>query len=177
MLALCMLTMVVSGESAAAQPQPTAVANLASSSVPGSTGMQLIQQAPAHSLPDLIVGFFRWGDDLEPGEEFGVATIVKNEGSGTAKPVRVVVLMDRAFTNLRVSDAPGFTCAVETQAVICRGGQIAEGNGVAIGVGAKAPRTPGDYDMIALVDPQGAVDERDENNNSDRRTFHVRGGH
>jgi hypothetical protein len=156
-LALSTLTMLAAGDSAAAKVEPAPPAARSVNSTPSSTAVLQTEPKPTHSLPDLIVGSFRIGDDLKPGEEFGIATLVKNDGEGTAKPVRVVVIFERGFTNVRVSDAPGFACSVEGQAAICKGGQIAAGQGVAIGVGALAVRSvlamPGGEDILVEQRP------------------------
>lgn len=117
----------------------------------------------------------------QPGRVFTLGATVSNDGSDTAKPVRVVFNLAAGFTNVRVTEAPGFSCAVETigterppgHLVTCSGGQIADDRDTSILMQANAPRTAGRYDVLAIVDPLHRLDELDEGNNVDQFTYEI----
>jgi hypothetical protein len=184
MLALSTLTILVSGGSALAQPQPAWPIHEAGSSATGGISTQQAEQQPGHSLPDLTVTLVSFNRYLDIGEQFKLAAVVRNQGVGTAKPVRVLIGVPLPFKDVKVIDAPGFSCTVETQGgylpghwVICKGGQVPDNRDIWIGIEAKAPHTPGTFNVVAIVDPQRAVDERNEENNDDLLTLHVRDMH
>jgi hypothetical protein len=183
-LALWTLAMLVSSDSALARSHPGSLTDRTGIAEPGRTSTQQAEPKPGHSLPDLTVTLVSFNRYLDIGEQFRLAAVVRNQGDGTAKPVRLVVGLPLPFTEVKVIDAPGFSCTVETQDgylpghwAICKGGQVPDDRDIWIGIQAMAPRTPGEFNVVAIVDPQKAVDERDEENNDDSLDLHVRDEH
>jgi hypothetical protein len=152
---------------------------LAAPATPGGVAVtRLLEQKSEDARPDLTVTLRRLSTrSIEPGDVFSLEAIVENEARGPGKPVRVWITLPDSFAAVQVTDAPGFSCTVRSRSFECRGGQVPPDREVRIGVVARAPQREGDYDGFAVVDPQDAVDEVDEDNNrSDDVQLFVRHG-
>lgn len=103
--------------------------------------------------------------------------VVKNTGSDAVNNVTVT---DTLPAGARYTEATGtnqFLCSNAAGVVTCVGGQVTGGGGMAtITVSGFAPDTPGTYTNQAIVDPDNAIPEGDEENNRAQETTTVTNG-
>jgi uncharacterized repeat protein (TIGR01451 family) len=126
--------------------------------------------------------------DVVPSGNLQYTLDVKNTGSAVAFNVEVKdTLPAGAIFRDATDSAPGagaFECTESGGVVTCSGGTLDKadpgdtplnGDDVRhIVINVFAPPTPGDYVNTAMVDPDHAIDEANETNNSDSTTTNVR---
>ena len=103
----------------------------------------------------------------------GTLTYQITVGNDATDPVNGVAVRDDLPAGMRFVSASGtneFVCihtdGVATTRVDCTGGSIAAGGSATIDITVFAPATPGTYRNEATVDPDGAIAEGNETNNT-----------
>jgi uncharacterized repeat protein (TIGR01451 family)/fimbrial isopeptide formation D2 family protein len=118
------------------------------------------------------------GTDVAPNGTLEYTLTAKNTGSDIAQNVTVYdyVPQGSRFRNVTVSPyggagtSGGFLCSFNTGLVTCNSGTLAGGGSATIKILLFAPETPSSntqhYTNHAVIDPNNAIPEADENNNA-----------
>src|SRR5687768_7948103 len=116
-------------------------------------------------LPDLTI--HKTGPTTIPVNTPMTYTLtVNNIGTLPTSDVTVVDTVPAGLTSITAAGTSLFTCAVNGQTVTCTGGLINQGSNGTITVNATSPALPGTITNNAVVDPDDAIDEVNELNNT-----------
>ena len=119
----------------------------------------------------------------QPGEEYTYEVKVKNNGTNPVFNVKLAHALDdgASFVRASASAGSGFTCAVATSTVTCTGGVLDGSLGLdpasdeaTVTLTVRAPqRHAYAYDLRSVIDPDNAVAESDEADNTGSATVTV----
>lgn len=129
---------------------------------------------PVLRLPDVSTGVT--GPASAVGGTTGAYAVrVSNLASvvgATARDVSVRITAD-AGAAITAAALTGWTCAVSGSTATCSGGILANGTSASIPVSVRYPSAAASVTVTTTVDPNGAIAERSETNNSARVTTGV----
>ncbi len=91
---------------------------------------------------------------------------INNIGTANATNVKVVDTVPVGLTGVSASGTSLFTCSVVGQTVTCTGGAVNQGANATITINATSPALTGPITNTAAVDPDNAIAEGNELNNS-----------
>jgi hypothetical protein len=132
--------------------------------------------APAQAArPDLVPdygGGHRLGAETGPGKPMWMYATVRNVGGQTAHGARLVVSIPAQMTDVTVNGSPYFVCSRNPgtrgkTVIVCDTDEdLAPNRTIGIELEGARPPMPGDYEVVVAVDPDNAVSESDELNNT-----------
>ncbi|MFN2544689.1 MAG: CARDB domain-containing protein [Actinomycetota bacterium] len=136
--------------------------------VPG-TGSTLVSNSPTGPLADLSTSVTA-PTSVSPGGAVPYTLTVNNSGAANATDVYVTATLPGGFAITSVNGTSLFSCSAAAPTVTCLGGAVNGGTNATITINAVASMTPGTYDTTAVVDPENAIAEsNDQNNTSSHR--------
>ncbi|MFZ2493259.1 MAG: CARDB domain-containing protein [Thermoanaerobaculia bacterium] len=91
---------------------------------------------------------------------------VNNLGNANATNVKVVDTVPAGLTGISASGTSLFACSVSGQTVTCTGGAVNAGSNATITINATSPPVTGSITNTASVDPDNAISESNELNNT-----------
>lgn len=91
---------------------------------------------------------------------------VANIGTAAVTGVTVVATLPSALTAISAGGTSLFTCEVSDETVTCTGGAVHRGSSATITIQATSPAATGAITSTAVVDPDDAIAEGDELNNT-----------
>jgi uncharacterized repeat protein (TIGR01451 family) len=125
----------------------------------------LVQNTGVGSLPDLSLN--KTGPSSVPTSSPMTYTLtVNNIGTVNATGVKVVDTVPAGVTGIAASGTSLFTCGVAGQTVTCTGGAVNAGANATITITGTSPAAAGTITNTAVVDPDNAIAEANELNNT-----------
>ena len=91
---------------------------------------------------------------------------VNNVGTAAATDIKVMDTVPAGLTAIGATGTSLFTCAVVGQTVTCTGGAVNQGSNATISINAQSPAVIGTITNTAVVDPDNAIVEGNELNNT-----------
>ena len=120
---------------------------------------------PGPSLtPDLVTSIIP-GDPKLRLTEIQFTAVMKNQGSLTARGVRMRVTLPDGFTNIKISPGVEQSCTIEGNSVTCVAQSLDGGQYGSVNIKARTPATIGSYTVTSTIDPDNFVRESKEYNN------------
>lgn len=121
--------------------------------------------------PDLRIFKLDSPDPVAPGDPITYTLLVRNDGSATATNITVRDSLDANFTITSVTPGGNFTTTGTkdaNNALTFSGGTLASGESAVLTIVGTTPITAGDTTIanIAVVDPDNAITEGSESNNT-----------
>jgi uncharacterized repeat protein (TIGR01451 family) len=148
--------------------------------VPASVNVQVLNQ-PTSALPDLSIAITGPGT-ASPGANLSYTLTVNNIGGANATDIQVNASLPAGFilqAGQAVSGTSLFNCTTTLPNIVCTGGAVNAGANATITIPAVVSSTtppPGgslSYTTTAVVDPENAIPESNELNNTAQQTLTV----
>lgn len=132
---------------------------------------------PLADLSTSIIG----PDSVAPGADFVYTLVVNNSGAANTHEVYVSATVPGGFTFNSVNGTSLFDCSASVEpTVTCTGGTVNGGANANIAINLKASATPTDpsapYVTTATVDPENAIAESNDENNTTSHTLAIPAG-
>ncbi len=130
-----------------------------------TTATTLVTGAGGSLLPDLTVA--KTGPtSVLVSSPISYFLTINNLGTENATGVKVVDTVPAGLTGISASGTSLFSCSVFGQTVTCAGGAVNQGSNATITINATAPAATGSLTNTASVDPDNAIAEGNELNNT-----------
>jgi uncharacterized repeat protein (TIGR01451 family) len=130
-----------------------------------ATATTLVSGGSGSPLPDLTIA--KTGPTSVPISSAMTYTLtVNNVGTAAATDVKVLDTVPAGLTAIGATGTSLFTCGVVGQTVTCTGGAVNQGSNATITINALSPGVVGAITNTAVVDPDNAIIEGNELNNT-----------
>jgi uncharacterized repeat protein (TIGR01451 family) len=130
-----------------------------------NTVTTLVSNGGGSDLPDLSIN--KTGPtSVAVSTPMTYTLTVNNTGGSNATNIRVVDTVPAGLTALSATGTSLFTCGISGQTVTCDGGAVNQGSNATITINATTPALPSTLTNTAVVDPDNAIAEANELNNT-----------
>lgn len=130
-----------------------------------TTATTLVSNSGGSPLPDLTIAKTGPTSVLVSSPMIYTLTVY-NQGSANVAGVKVVDTVPAGLTAVSASGTSLFSCGIAGQTVTCTGGTVNAGSNATITINATSPAVTGSITNTASVDPDNAIAESDELNNT-----------
>lgn len=147
--------------------------------VPATTRVLVGSGSPSpNTLADLSTSLTA-PSTASPGASVGYTLTVNNSGGANATGVVAVATVPAGFDIVSAAGSSLFSCTIAVPTVTCRGGAVSAGGNATVTINATvSATTPASgealtYNTTAVVDPDNAIPEANETNNTSSHTLSV----